>query len=81
MALGYGIFATFVARLDWGGEQLGVTRIGVDRVFLSPDGSLAAGELVFFTTAGGSRRYETTRPCSWSMGRRAGPAFAFAQCG
>ncbi len=58
--LGYGIFTTFVSRLGWDGEQLGITRIPVDRVFLSPDGSLAAGELVLFTTVGGSRRFEPT---------------------
>ncbi|MDE2668609.1 MAG: Lrp/AsnC family transcriptional regulator [Chloroflexota bacterium] len=46
LTLGYGIFATFVARLGWGGDHLGMTRVRVDRAFVSPDGSLAAGERV-----------------------------------
>ncbi len=46
LTLGYGIFATFVARLGWAGDHLGVTRVRVDRAFVSPDGSLAAGERV-----------------------------------
>ncbi len=46
LTLGYGIFATFVARLGWTGDHLGVTRVRVDRAFVSPDGSLAAGERV-----------------------------------
>ena len=58
--LGYGVFTTFVARLGWDGEQQATTRVGVDRVFLSPDGSQAAGELVIFSTAGGQRRFEPT---------------------
>lgn len=46
LTLGYGIFATFVARLGWEGDHQGVTRVRVDRAFVSPDGSLAAGERV-----------------------------------
>ena len=46
LTLGYGIFATFVARLGWEGDHLGMTRVRVDRAFVSPDGSLAAGERV-----------------------------------
>lgn len=46
LTLGYGIFATFVARLGWDGDHQGVTRVRVDRAFVSPDGSLAAGERV-----------------------------------
>lgn len=46
LTLGYGIFATFVARLGWEGDHQGMTRVRVDRAFVSPDGSLAAGERV-----------------------------------
>ena len=46
LTMGYGIFATFVARLGWTGDHRGVTRVRVDRAFVSPDGSLAAGERV-----------------------------------
>lgn len=46
LTLGYGIFATFVARLGWAGDHRGVTRARVDRAFVSPDGSLVAGERV-----------------------------------
>ncbi len=46
LTLGYGIFATFVARLGWTGDHRGVTRVRVDRAFVSPDGSLVAGERV-----------------------------------
>ena len=46
LTLGYGIFATFVARLGWTGDHRGVTRVRVDRAFVAPDGSLVAGERV-----------------------------------
>ena len=46
LTLGYGIFATFVARVGWTGDHRGVTRVRVDRAFVSPDGSLVAGERV-----------------------------------
>ncbi len=59
-ALGYGILATFVARLGWEGEHRTITRVRVDRAFVSPDGSLVAGERVLPLPGREPEDYEET---------------------
>ena len=58
--LGYGIFATFLARLAWTGEHRKITRVRVDRAFVSPDGSLVAGERVLPLPGHEPEAYEET---------------------
>ena len=60
LTLGYGIFATFVARLGWTGDHHGVTRVRVDRAFVSPDGSLVAGERVLAVPGSDPEVFEET---------------------
>jgi len=58
--LGYGILATFVARLGWEGDHRDITRVRVDRAFVSPDGSLVAGERVLPVVGQYPERYDKT---------------------
>lgn len=60
LTLGYGIFATFVARVGWTGDHRGVTRVRVDRAFVSPDGSLVAGERVLAIQGAAPDTFEET---------------------
>ena len=58
--MGYGIMATFVARLGWAGDHRGITRVRVDLAFASPDGSLVAGERVLPIPGGDPGAFEET---------------------
>jgi hypothetical protein len=58
--IGYGVFATFVARFGWTGERQSVTRVRVDRVFVSPDGAYMAGERVLHIPESRPPAYEET---------------------
>lgn len=58
--IGYGVFATFVARFGWEGVRQSVTRIRVDRAFTSPDGAYLAGERVLHIPESSPPAYEKT---------------------
>ena len=58
--IGYGVFATFVARFGWEGERQSVTRVRVDRAFASPDGTYMAGERVLHIPRSAPSAYEKT---------------------
>tara|TARA_Y100000588_G_scaffold363091_2_gene425432 strand:+ start:1710 stop:2450 length:741 start_codon:yes stop_codon:yes gene_type:complete len=58
--IGYGVFATFMARIGWEGDRQGITRVRVDRAFSSPNGSLVAGERVLPTTEAAPLSFQDT---------------------
>lgn len=68
--LGYGVSTTFVARLGWEGDRQTITRVPVDRAFVSPDGSLVAGERVLPIAGRYGEEYEKTSTVMVMDGKR-----------
>lgn len=67
---GYGVSTTFVARLGWEGDRQAITRVPVDRAFVSPDGSLVAGERVLPIRGRNLEEFETTSTVIVMDGKR-----------
>ncbi len=73
--IGYGVFATFVARFGWAGERQSVARVRVDRVFVSPDGAYMAGERVLHIPESRPPAYEETSTVIVIDGKTGGNLF------